>query len=253
MSRHDKSTGRRLSLGASPVRAGRAHSAGAKSVKTFTALSEERWQAIRSIRDDWLVGTDWRREIERIGRDYWEAQATREKWRKKLQGKNPAKQREKIRKVWISMCQLQKVVAELADNGLLDDDFPHPDLKSPEQRLEAWLSDYDLWVGLFAGQSNPIQADMESMLMHLWRRSGGKLSYSRKKDDPGTPYGPLVDFLTHTLNAILGKAPKPSGVAKLIDRYRGQKNAHVPSLMFAMRTRIETAAMPWDQYEPWDQ
>jgi hypothetical protein len=220
---------------------------------TFTAFTEAQWEAIRSTRENWPEGVDWRREIERIGQEYWEIRASRKMWVNKLRGKQSVKQREKIRKASMLMRQSQKVLAELADNGLLDDDFPHPDLKSPEQRLEAWLSDYDLWVGLFAGQSNPIQADMESMLMHLWRRSGGKLSYSRKKDDPGTPYGPLVDFLTHTLNAILGKAPKPSGVAKLIDRYRGQKNAHVPSLMFAMRTRIETAAMPWDQYEPWDQ
>src|SRR6516164_1915321 len=124
----------------------------------FTALSEERWQAIRSTRKKWPEGVDWRREIEQIGRDYWEAQATREKWRKKLQGKNPAKQREKIRKVWISMRQSQKALAELAGNGLLDDDFPHPNLKSPEQRLGAWLSDYDLWVRPFAGQNNPIQS-----------------------------------------------------------------------------------------------
>ena len=212
---------------------------------TFTAFTEAQWEAIRSTRENWPEGVDWRREIERIGQEYWEIRASRKMWVNKLRGKQSVKQREKIRKASMLMRQSQKVLAELADNGLLDDDFPHPDLKSPEQRLEAWLSDYDLWVGLFAGQSNPIQADMESMLMHLWRRSGGKLSYSRKKDDPGTPYGPLVDFLTHTLNAILGKALKPSGVAKLIDRHRGQK-VHT-YLMFAMHTRKEIAAMPWDQ------
>jgi hypothetical protein len=200
---------------------------------TFTALSEEQWQAIRSTRKNLREGIDWRGEIERIGRDCWEAQATREKWRKKLQGKNPAKQREKIRKVWISMCQLQKVVAELADNGLLDDDFPHPDLKSSEQRLEAWLSDYDLWVRRFAGQSNPIQLELERRLMDLWKSSGGKLRWSRKKDDAGTPYAPLVDFLTLTLDAILGKALKPSGVAKLIDRHRGN-----PYLIYVKHARI---------------
>jgi hypothetical protein len=205
---------------------------------TFAALSEEQWQAIRSIRDDWLVGTDWRREIERIGRDYWEAQATREKWRKKLQGKNPAKQREKIRKVWISMRQSQKALAELAGNGLLDDDFPHPNLKSPEQRLGAWLSDYDLWVRPFAGQNNPIQSELEWRLMDLWKRSGGKLRWSRKKDDAGTPYAPLIDFLTLTLNAILGKALKPSGVAKLIDRNRGGGRKDTPYLMYAMRVHL---------------
>ena len=212
---------------------------------TFTAFTEAQWEAIRSTRENWPEGVDWRREIERIGQEYWEIRASRKMWVNKLRGKQSVKQREKIRKASMLMRQSQKVLAELADNGLLDDDFPHPNLKSPEQRLGAWLSDYDLWVRPFAGQSDPIQSELEWRLMNLWKRSGGKLRWSRKKDDPGTPYGPLVDFLTHTLNAILGKALKPSGVAKLIDRHRGQK-VHT-YLMFAMHTRAGIAAMPWDQ------
>jgi hypothetical protein len=233
---------------------------------TFTALSEERWQDIRSIRDDWLVGTDWRREIERIGRGYWEAQTTRAMWVEKLQGKKPAEQREKIYKACVSIRQSRKTLAALVDDGLLDEDFPHPDLDSPEQRLEAWLSDYDIWVPPFAGKSNPIQAELEWGLIQIWKWSGGKLAYSRKKekgrssrrahtgrgatarDDrqdhadaerPNTPYAPLVDFLKLTLSAILGKTYRPSGIAKMIDRHRGKGGGYAPYLMLRMRLRID--------------
>ena len=212
---------------------------------TFTAFTEAQWEVIRSTRENWPEGVDWRREIERIGQEYWEIRASRKMWVNKLRGKQPAKQREKIRKAWILMRRLQKVLAELEDDGLLGDDFLPPNLNSSEPRVKEWLSEYNFWVRPFAGQSDPIQSELEWRLMNLWKRSGGKLRWSRKKDDPGTPYGPLVDFLTHTLNAILGKALKPSGVAKLIDRHRGQK-VHT-YLMFAMHTRAGIAAMPWDQ------
>jgi hypothetical protein len=56
--------------------------------------------------------------------------------------------------------------------------------------------------------------------MSIWIDAGGKLEYSRKKDDPGTPYGRLVDFLTRTLEAILGKTYQASAIAKMIDRHR---------------------------------
>jgi len=57
-------------------------------------------------------------------------------------------------------------------------------------------------------------------LISIWIDAGGELSYSRKKDDPTTPYRPLVDFLTLTLKAILGETFRPSGIAKMIDRHR---------------------------------
>jgi hypothetical protein len=258
--RDNISAGRRPAPGASPVGAGRGHSAGATSVVTFTALSEAQWQAILLTRKKWPEGTDWRREIEQIGRDYWERLTTRKMWVKKLQGKQPAKQRKKIEQALVSIRQSQKALAELVNDGLLDDDFPHPDFNLPEQRLEAWFSDYDVWVRPFVGKSDPIKAQLELQLTDLWKRSGGELSYSRKKekgppgrrvhtgrgaaarDDqqdhadaerPNTPYAPLVDFLKLTLSAILDKALRPSGIAKLIDRNRGS-----PWRMYARRARI---------------
>jgi hypothetical protein len=232
--------------GASPIGAGRAHSAGATSVVTF-ALSEGQWEAIRSTRTKWPNGIDWRREIELAGQDYREMQATRETWVKKLQGKQPAKQRKKIYKALVSMQRSGKALARLADDGLLDDDFPHPDLKSPEQRLEAWLNEYGLWVQPFAGKSDLIQAELERRLMHIWERSGDKLKWSRKKDDSGTPYGPLVNFLNHTIEAIIGKALQPPGIAKMIDRHRGQRSNHIPFLMYPLRLEVSDRAnpLPW--------
>ena len=256
------SAGRRPPPGPSPVGAARAHTADATSVVTFTALSEAQWEAIRSTRNNWK-GIDLPREIERIGRDYRNARATREMWVKRLQGKQPPKQQKRIYSAWVLMCQSREALAGLLKAGLLDDDSLDPDLKSwAEHLLEEWLSDYDLWVRPFAGKSNPIQARLEWELMSLWKRSGGKLRYSRKKESgrrahtgrgaaarddgqgyadaerPGTPCGPLVDFLTLTLNAILGKALKPSGIAKVIDRHRGRRQRHDPWLMFAMPHQI---------------
>jgi len=230
------STGRRPSPG----------SAGAESVVTlFTALSDTEWEAIHSTREDWPEGVDWRREIERIAQDYWEMRALKKMWVDELRAKQPAKQRKKIRKAEKSMHRLQKNLAELAHDGLLGDDFRPPNLNWPERRVKEWLSDYNFWVRPFAGQSNPIQSELAWRLINLWKRSGGKVRWSRKKDAAGTPYGPLVDFLTHTLNAITGKAPKPSGIARVIDRHRRQKVR--TSLMFAMHTRAEIDPMRWDQ------
>jgi hypothetical protein len=237
MPNHDNtSTGRRPSPRASPARAGRAPCA-----TLFTALSDTEWEAIRSTREDWPEGVDWRREIERIAQDYWEMRALKEMFVDELRGKQPAKQREKIRKASKLTGQLQKILAELADDGLLED----ANINWLEHRVKEWLSDYNFWVRPFAGQSNPIQSELAWRLIKLWETSGGKVCWARKKDAAGTPYGPLVDFLTHTLKAIVGKALKPSGVARLIDRYRGQK-VHT-NLMFAMHTRPEIDPMRWDQ------
>lgn len=179
-----------------------------------------------------------RRETDQIGQAYWAARATREMWLKKLQGKKPAKQREKIHKALLSVRQSQKALAGVLADGLLDDDFVHPDFETPEYRLEAWLSDYDLWVHPFAGKNDPIKAELVSRLIGLWKKSGGALRWSRKKDDAGTPYAPVVDFLTVTLNAILGTAFTPSGVAKMIDRHRGERLGYNPWLMYAVHRRI---------------
>jgi hypothetical protein len=226
----------------------------------FTQLTEAQWQAIRqTLNYRPKKGIDLRREIDRFGQDYWKGVDTREMWMKKLQGKKPAKQRKKIEQALASIRQSQKALAVLVDDGLLDNDFPHPNLTHPEHCLKEWLSDYDMWVGLFAGKSNPIQAELEWQLIELWKESGGKLAYSRKKEKgrtdtgrgaredrqdhteaepPNTPYAPLVNFLKLTLSAILGKTYKPSGIAKMIDSYRGKRGEFHPFLVYQMKARI---------------
>jgi hypothetical protein len=255
------SANRRPPPGASPVGTRQVQPGGAASAPRFTALSEAQWQAILRTHNWPDKGIDWRREIDGIGQDHWEAVDTRERWVKKLQGKKPANQRKKIDQALAAIRQSEKALAVLVADGLLDDDFPHPNLSHPEHCLKEWLSDYDMWVQPFAGTSNPILAELEWQLIGLWKTSGGKLAYSRTKEKgrtdtgrratprehrrdhadperPNTPYAPLVDFLKLTLNAILGDTYSPSGIAKMIDRYRGERGKLHPFLVFRMKARI---------------
>jgi hypothetical protein len=258
------SANRRPPPGASPVGTRQVRPGGAASALRFTALSEAQWQVILPTHNWPDKGIDWRREIDRIGQDYWEAVDTRERWIKKLQGKKPANQRKKIDQALAAIRQSEKALAVLVADGLLDDDFPHPNLSHPEHCLKEWLSDYEMWVQPFAGMSNPIQAELEWQLISLWKTSGGKLAYSRQKEKgrtdtgrgarprknrqdhaaeerPNTPYAPLVDFLKHTLSAILGTTLRPSGIAKIVDRNRGRRGELHPFALYAMKARIRGA------------
>jgi hypothetical protein len=134
-----------------------------------------------------------------------------------------------------------------ADSSLDDTDLPDPGLRLRQQRAEQWLYHYDIWVTPFAGNNDPMRNQLDWTLMSIWVEAGGKLSYSRKKekrppgrrahtgrgaaarDDrqdhadaerPNTPYAPLVNFLTRTLEAILGRTYGPSNIAKIISRHR---------------------------------
>jgi hypothetical protein len=208
---------------ASPIGAKRDPAAETANGVAFSSLSEAEWQAILSSRKDWPSSFDLRSEIELIGRSYWKAENIRAIWVKRLPGKQPAKQRRKIERALLLMRQARGATAELLKDGLFDDGSFGPDgISRQEHLLEDWLSDYDVWVRPFAGKSNPIQTDLEAELMRLWTRSGGKLRYKRLKDDVGTPDGPLISFLMLSIKTILGRAPGPSGIAKMIDRHRGR-------------------------------
>jgi hypothetical protein len=191
--------------------------ADAANVAPFTTLTEEQWQAIRSPRDDWPDGTDWRGKIEQLGRQFSEVRAEREAWLKNLRGEKPTRAKERVDRALLLTRQLQKA---WANSGLDDSDLPDPGLKMHEQRAEVWLYQYGTHVSPYAGPTDPMQSDLEWMLMSMWVEAGGTLSYSRKKDDSITPYGPLIDFLAHALEAIVGKRYQPSNVAKIIDRHR---------------------------------
>ena len=208
---------------ASPIGAKPVAVAETASAMAFTSLSEAEWQAILSSRKDWPGGIGLRSEIELIGRSYWKAENIRAMWVGRLPAKQSAKQRKKIEKALLLMRQARGTMAELLKDGVLDDGSFDPDgMSRQEHLLEDWLSDYDVWVRPFAGKSNPIQTDMEAELIRLWTRSGGKLRYKRLKDDAGTPGGQLIAFLRLSIQAILGTAPGPSGIAKMIDRHRAR-------------------------------
>ncbi len=108
----------------------------------------------------------------------------------------------------------------MADSSLDEADLPDPGLKLREQRAEVWLYHYGDHVSSFSNQRDPIQDGLEWELMSIWIEAGGELSFSRKKDDSTTPYRPLVNFLTLTLEAIIGKTYQPSGIADIIENHR---------------------------------
>ena len=97
-----------------------------------------------------------------------------------------------------------------------------PDINLEERRLQSWLVRYEYYAGpQFRGQKDPYRHWLELGLLTLWvDLFDGDTSFARKLD--GTPYGPLVDFLTLTLHAITGSAPGPAGIAKIIEQYRKQ-------------------------------
>jgi hypothetical protein len=54
---------------------------GIACVMTFKQLTQEQWEDLRAIRDDWPNGIDWsefRREPEARGRTYWSSHEVRD-------------------------------------------------------------------------------------------------------------------------------------------------------------------------------
>jgi hypothetical protein len=183
---------------------------------TFTTLTEAQRKAILSTQD-WPAGIDWCGKIEETGRLFWEARTEREAWLKPLRGKKPAEEKAKVERALLSTREQQKA---WADSVLDDTDLPDPGLKLRERRAEHWLYNYDTWVTPYAGKKNPMQDLLEWTLMSIWVEAGGKLRYSKKKDDSTTPYRPLIDFLTRTLEAILGRTYSPFNIASIISKHR---------------------------------
>src|SRR5262249_2182754 len=157
----------------SPVGAALIGSTGATSVATFTTLTEAQWEAIRSTYDRWPEGVDWRRKIEQVARQFWDARAERQAWLKKLRGGKPARQKNRVDRALLITRQLQKA---WADSSLDATDLPDPGLKLRQQRAELWLYNYDTWVTPFAGQSDPMKSLLEWELMSIWLEAGGELS-----------------------------------------------------------------------------
>jgi hypothetical protein len=178
-------------------------------------FTDEQWEAIRSVRKDWPDHIDWvmvRDEIEEVGREALQMRHNR------LYLGPPVGIRNSLRKVLRLRRELQAAMKTLPES--IRGSSPDPNLEEQDRRLQSWLVRYELIAGpAFRGRKDPVRAWLEIGLLARWiGLLDGDLSFSRKLD--GTPCGPLVEFLTLTLKAILGTAPGPDGTAKIIDQYR---------------------------------
>jgi hypothetical protein len=197
----------------SPAMAVDANSDGTACMMTFKAFTEEQWQAIRSVRDDWYDDIDWseaRQDIEGMGCAFFIMRAQR------TQLGSPVKIRNSLRTLLQQTRTLQAGLNELpapfrgSDAGL----------DALDRRLESYLLVYDYSGGeAFRGRRDPYRIWLEDGLLKYWTdRLDGDLSFSRTLDNK--PHGPLIEFLTLTLQAITGSAPGPDRIAKIIDQYR---------------------------------
>jgi hypothetical protein len=193
----------------------------------FTHLTQEQWDAIRAIRDDWPDGIDWqevRQQIEKAGQEYWQERAHR------LRLGPPAKVREKLQAVLRQVARLQGTLKALPDDFVSK--APDPDLAILQEGLQRWLYTYEYLCGPhFRGRKFVYRDSVNSALAFIWRRPmRGELSFSRRLDN--SPYGPLIDFYALALKAILGKAPGPSRIAKIIERYRAIRRKDLEDFPF---------------------
>lgn len=181
-------------------------------------FADEQWEAIRSMRKSWPDDIYWlqvRGSVELLGRMYQMGRVSR------AHLGSPVKIRNRLRTTLRLMRQLQAAVNALPlDIRGSSSDF---DFEEQERRLQSWLDRYEYYAGpQFRGQKDPNRHFLEIGLLTHWTDSlGGDPSFGRKLD--GTPYGPLVDFLTLTLHAITGSAPGPDAIAKIIEKYRKQR------------------------------
>jgi hypothetical protein len=181
----------------------------------FTHFTQEQLDAIRAIRDDWPDSIDWeevRQKIEKAGQEYWVERAGR------LRLGPPAKVREKLQSVLRQVARLQRTLKELPDDFVRK--APDPHLALLQEQLQTWLETYKYLCGpKFRGRKFLYRDALYASLGYIWIGSmGGEFSFSRNLDN--VPYGPLINFYRLVLSAILGKAPGPSRIAKIIELRR---------------------------------
>jgi hypothetical protein len=192
---------------------------------TFTAFTEAQWSAIwktiRSIdRDEWPDGIEAqaRQDIELSGWTFCEMR------RQRLQLGPPAKLLKSLKSLQRQTRKLQDALtASLPDKLLALGPDPQP-LERLDQWLQGLLMIFENLAGpQFSRRSDYYRNWLYDRLLTHWAESlGGQLSFSREQP-ANKPYGPLIKFLTLTVTAILGKAPGPSGMAKIIDQYRPRR------------------------------
>jgi hypothetical protein len=186
---------------------------------TFNAFTDVQLAAIRSLRGQWPESIDWsklRRQLEGQGRMYWSLHEGRREFGQ------PSKMRKRLEGILRQSRKLQRGLSALPRH-IFYGRAPVIDFDALEQWLQDWLFIYESLEGPdasgFSGRSDYYRDLLCEWLLDDWVNTlGGELSFSR--DEYEKPYGPLIDFLSITLTAILGKAPGPSGLAKIIEDYR---------------------------------
>ena len=171
-------------------------------------FTDEQWEAIRSVRKTWPDDIDWvqvRKTMERLGQMYLMMRASR------LRLGPPVEVRNRLRTPKFQ-AGIKALLDPLSDIS--------PALKEWDRWLQGLLSEYEYLAGpAFRGRKDPHRHWLQLGLLTLWTDLfKGDLSFARKDGD--TPYGPLVEFLTLTLQGITGIAPGPDGIAKIIQRYK---------------------------------
>jgi hypothetical protein len=179
---------------------------------TITAFTDEEWAAIRAVCDDWSPHIQWtevRQEIEELRRGFWLMRANRMK-------RPPVEERNKLKRARGTLQKLQ--------SDLPDDLRNITDLAPLERAIQNRLTIYEIWgEKSFKGRADSHRALVYDQLLLIWtQRLGRSLEFSR--DVHGVPTGPLVQFLTVALNAIMGnEAPGPLGISSLIEKERHRR------------------------------
>ncbi|MGY4319000.1 hypothetical protein [Bradyrhizobium sp. JR3.5] len=186
-----------------------------RSASGFEQFTDDQWEAICSVRESWPDHVDLvlaRDELELLGQHSWLSKSQRS------QLGPPVKIRDDLRTALRLSRELQAAIKALP--VALRGSGPDPNLEEQDRRLQAALHMYEYLAGpLFRGRRDPYRMQLEDGLLAYWADVfDGDFSFSRRLD--GTPYGPLIEFLTLTLRAITGSAPGPDRIAKIIVQYR---------------------------------
>jgi hypothetical protein len=189
---------------------------------TFEKLTEEQWEAIRVVRCKWAGEIDWlkvRHAIDEAGREFSEIESLRE------QRGRSVRYKEVLERTQSCASGLQYGLLELQTLSPQGDDLEGlPDLQIYRDRLDYLRAQYDIWSTPFGGRKNRIRETLINRLLSVWEEElHGQIRSSKNKVDE--PIGPLLRFLTRTLRAITGDAPRPSGIESIIDQAKKRRRS----------------------------
>ncbi|WP_441260720.1 hypothetical protein AB7008_41665 [Bradyrhizobium sp. 521_C7_N1_3] len=191
----------------------------------FKELTDEQWTAIRAACADPSDEVNWlrlRQRIDEAGRRYADAPGA-------IASAGfgpPFEARQEIGNALDLIHKLQEQLARLPPS--VQEILPDPGLHGTEESLQVALVLNENLVAIMpSGNWNQFRNQLTSALIRIWDEEVGDLAFSKTRVE-NRPYGPLIDFLNHTVLAVTGKAPGPSGAAQSIEAYR--KFGYVPLL-----------------------